>query len=372
MKLHVDLETLQLIEGPGFRNPLGSLRFKRGDATRLEVVFLTNGTTVAPIGDPALLELRFGIKPRNRYDVGYLVHTDAWTMPAPDAETPVYQCSPSFNTTELNSALGVGSSTGSELAEITLMGEITWREGAGEPTSTRTFLVVVENDVNRGTEGVPQSAQPAYPAPAGIELLARKGQPNGYAELDAEGRIPVLRVPLPEGIELTGSGVAIGINTAVKDGASVFGALAAGHGVSLGYQSLSQSAAVAIGGNSQAMSHGIAIGSEAHTASPYCIAIGFGASAGDIENGAGRLEIAPAGCSGPRISGHQFAGINVMQFTFTDGHGMTPIAHHGGAVFDHAPGTLPPGMMMFAYASGNLTIYLNDAGTLKTTTLQMS
>ena len=37
------------------------------------------------------------------------------------------------------------------------MGEITWREGAGEPTSTRTFTVVVENDVNRGTEGVPTS-----------------------------------------------------------------------------------------------------------------------------------------------------------------------------------------------------------------------
>lgn len=51
----------------------------------------------------------------------------------------------------------VGSSTGSEFSEITLMGEITWREGAGEPTSTRTFLVVVENDVNRGTEASPES-----------------------------------------------------------------------------------------------------------------------------------------------------------------------------------------------------------------------
>jgi hypothetical protein len=168
VKLHVDLETLQLIEGPGFRNPVTSLRFKRGDAALLEVSFLEGGTTAVAIGDPATLEIRFGIKPRNRYDIGYLVHDAVWTMPAVNAENPVYQCSPSFNTVELDSALGVGSSTGSELAEITLMGEITWREGSGEPTSTRTFLVVVENDVNRGTEGVPTSAEPPYPLPQNI------------------------------------------------------------------------------------------------------------------------------------------------------------------------------------------------------------
>lgn len=175
MKLYVDLESLQLIEGPGFRNPITSLRFKRGDAARLELAFLRNGSTSVTIGDPEDLEIKFGIKPRSRYDVGYLVHTDAWTMPDAGAESPVYQCSPSFNTVELDSALGVGSSTGSELSEITLMGEFTWREGPGEPTSTRTFLVVVENDVNRGDEGVPQSANPAYPSPESIVLKSNEG-----------------------------------------------------------------------------------------------------------------------------------------------------------------------------------------------------
>jgi hypothetical protein len=180
VKLHVDLETLQLIEGPGFRNPVTSLRFKRGDAAQLEVMFLDGGTTPVAIGDPGTLEIRFGIKPRNRYDIGYLVHSADWTMPAPDAESPAYQCSPSFNTVELDSALGVGSATGTELSEITLMGEITWREGSGEPTSTRTFLVVVENDVNRGTEGVPVSAEPPYPAP---DVLATTHNLGGKAVL---------------------------------------------------------------------------------------------------------------------------------------------------------------------------------------------
>ncbi len=195
MKLHVDLETLQLIEGPGFRNPITSLRFKRGDAAQLEVTFLEGGSTAASIGNPMALEIQFGIKPRNRYDIGYLVHDSVWTMPAIDAESPVYQCSPSFNTVELDSALGVGSSTGTELSEITLMGEITWREGDGQPTSTRTFLVVVENDVNRGTEGVPQSAEPAYPAATSIEIKSNKGVPNGYAPLDSSGKMPVDYLP---------------------------------------------------------------------------------------------------------------------------------------------------------------------------------
>ena len=172
MRLYVDLETLQLIEGPGFRNPVTSLRFKRGDAARLDVTFLANGTTPASIGDPGSLELRFGAKPRGRYDVGYLVQASDWTLPEVDAENPLYQCSPSFNTVELDAAMQVGSPTGSELSEIALMGEITWREGAGEPTSTRTFLVIVENDVNRGTEGVPTDADPPYPAPELLLLLS--------------------------------------------------------------------------------------------------------------------------------------------------------------------------------------------------------
>lgn len=195
MKLYVDLETLQLIEGPGFRSPVSSLRFKRGDSALLEVSFLANGSNPVTIGDPQTLEIQFGVKPRGRFDVGHIVHSAAWIMPSSGAATPSYSCSPSFNTVELDSALGVGSSTGTELAEITLMGEITWREGSGQPTSTRTFLVVVENDVNRGTEGVPVSAAPAYPAAQSIELKSSKGIANGYTPLDAGGKIPASFLP---------------------------------------------------------------------------------------------------------------------------------------------------------------------------------
>ena len=156
MKLFVDLETLELIEGPGFRNPVSTLRFKRGDGARLEVMFLRNGSTPQVLGDPAGLSLQFGVKPRGRYDLGYLAQSSDWTLPAANADTPFYECSPSFNTVELNAALQIDTPGQNELPEILLMGEITWSQGGGEPTSTRTFLVLVENDVNRGDESAPQ------------------------------------------------------------------------------------------------------------------------------------------------------------------------------------------------------------------------
>ena len=173
VKLHVDLETLQLIQGPGQRSAVNSLRFKRGDAARLHVVFLENGVTPVTIGDPDTLEIQIGIKPRNQFDRSYLVHSADWTMPSGGDDTPTYGCAVNFNTQQLNSALNIGSPTAEELPEITLMGEITWREGTGEPTSTRTFLVVIENDVNRGDEGVPTDADPPYPAPDLIALLSQ-------------------------------------------------------------------------------------------------------------------------------------------------------------------------------------------------------
>ena len=195
MKLYVDLESLQLIEGPGFRNPITSLRFKRGDAALLEVEFLNGSGTASSIGDPTTLEIHFGAKQFNRFDLGYLVFSDDWVIPSATAVLQSYRCSPSFNTLQLDAAIGVGSSSSTELSEITLMGEITWREGNGEPTSTRTFLVVVENDVNRGDEGAPTDANPVYPPPQGIEMKANRGVANGYAPLGADLKVPYNNVP---------------------------------------------------------------------------------------------------------------------------------------------------------------------------------
>ena len=179
VKLYVDLDTLKLIEGPGFRNPVGQLDFKRGDAAPLEVRFLAGGTTPTTIGDPATLELRFGAKPTGQYGAPYVVFCGVWTMAALDAPDPVYTSSPSFNTTELDVSLGIG---GSELTEVELMAEITWREGTGQPTSTGTVKAIVANDVNRGTEGEPA------PSVSSEEWLAARAVLTSAQDLDEIAR----------------------------------------------------------------------------------------------------------------------------------------------------------------------------------------
>ena len=179
MKLHVDLGSGSLLEGPGLRDLAAAPRFKRGDAVPLEVVFLTDGRTPAHIGDPAALSIHFGLKAGGRYDLGYLAHESVWTMPEPDDPAPVYRCLPSFNTGEMNDALRVGGAT--ELDELEVMGEISWHEGSAEPTSTRTFAVIVENDVNRGNEGAPTTANLAWESPA-------LGSPGEILTPDGAGR----------------------------------------------------------------------------------------------------------------------------------------------------------------------------------------
>lgn len=155
MNLYVDLETLRLIEAPGFRNPIQSIRIKRGDGAQLQTLFLLEGKTATQIGDPETLDLKFGVKSADELSGPYLVYAGEWTFPVVDPETTdnAYLVSPSFNTEALNAALGIG--TENELTEIKLVGEISWTVGAGAPTSTRTFTVIVENDVIRGTEGTP-------------------------------------------------------------------------------------------------------------------------------------------------------------------------------------------------------------------------
>ena len=213
VNLHVDLETLQLIQGPGQRSPVASLRFKRGDAARLQVVFLQNGITPVTIGAPDALEIQIGIKPRNQFDHSYLAHSADWSMPSEGDDTPAYECELSFNTLQLNSALNVGSPTAEELPEIILMGEITWREGEGLPTSTRTFLVVVENDVNRGTEGTPFSLQTPD------EWLAARAIPADSITLNYTGDYSYPATPFYTSCQIRAAGIgASGPQAATKYG----------------------------------------------------------------------------------------------------------------------------------------------------------
>ncbi len=172
MNLYIDLDRAQLVAGPSNSGAVSSLSFKRGDAALLQVTFQQLGPSgYVPAVLPAGTSFKLGLKAPGQYDGPFVVYCDAWTAPAGDGTA--YSLQPSFNTTALNALLE--PSGGSGLAQVSLMGEIAWIDPSGRETSTKTFTVLVLNDVIKDDEGVPADATPPYPAPTALLTRALAG-----------------------------------------------------------------------------------------------------------------------------------------------------------------------------------------------------
>jgi hypothetical protein len=201
MDIYINTSTGLLVQSATNRQNVSSLRFKRGDSSNIRVFFL-DGVSTTPVELPSGTTGKFGLKETGKYDDGFVVSDLSWVLEDSDPDNIHYVFSPNFNTTQLNDLLGVGA--GEDVASVTLMGEIEWVT-AGAISSSVTFKAVVDNDVIRGTEGVPTDADPAYPLPNAIELKANKGVANGYAALDASGKVPLAQLP-----DLSGSTYDVG------------------------------------------------------------------------------------------------------------------------------------------------------------------
>jgi hypothetical protein len=141
VRIYVDLDSLDLIEAPGFRSPITSLRLKRGDGTQLEVRFCRGGSVV-PL--PEGTELKFAAKLRGDYLAEPAIETDRFSFSG--LSDPAYIASPNLNKDVLN-ALFEPLGGQPQPAEILLMAEITWRSPGRLPTTTNTFNLIVSNDV---------------------------------------------------------------------------------------------------------------------------------------------------------------------------------------------------------------------------------
>jgi hypothetical protein len=191
MDIYINLSNGQLVQSASNRQVVTSLRFKRGDSSKIRVFFV-NGTSTTLVSLPNGTTGKFGLKESGDYDGGFVVSDTDWTYDNSDPDAPHYVFEPNFNTTQLNDLLGIGAAPDKE--SVTLMGEIEWVT-AGAISSSVTFKAVVDNDVIRGNEGVPTDADPPYPLPGEIELIAHKGVANGYAALDASGKVPAAQLP---------------------------------------------------------------------------------------------------------------------------------------------------------------------------------
>jgi hypothetical protein len=153
VRCYIDLDTQGLVSGLGTRTPITSLPFKRGDSSRIELLFFRGITqTELAAGATAV----FGLKEKGKYDGEYVVLAGEWAKEGEGA-TALYVFTPNFNTVALNTLLASGDlDDENDVASIELMGEIEWQID-GQIYSTQTFAAIVANDVNKGNEGTPQT-----------------------------------------------------------------------------------------------------------------------------------------------------------------------------------------------------------------------
>jgi hypothetical protein len=97
-----------------------------------------------------------------------------------------------INPAALSSSAGWAVAPRKDAIDLNIELEIT---SGANVESSQTLTLRVADDINRGTEGVPVAADPAYPIPAALELIARKGEANGYAGLDSTGKVPAAQLP---------------------------------------------------------------------------------------------------------------------------------------------------------------------------------
>jgi hypothetical protein len=192
VRLHVDLDSLQIVRSSIDARTIARIYFVRGSLVPLELQFVRdNAPELLPEGSA----IRFALKQDLQFDGDLVAFTDEFT--APEEDTGYYTGSLSLNTEELNALLGSpDETTGNDVASVTLGGSISWGPEGEDPWKTRPFASVVENSYDNGNEGQPTQAS------SGVVRMDLSGFADGEDTLDtiettgmATGRLVMMRDP---------------------------------------------------------------------------------------------------------------------------------------------------------------------------------
>ena len=157
MRIFYNLDNRSFVTAATGSTPFVDFTFKLGDdADDIELSFLRGGSVVEwPDGSTGVL----GFKEKGKYDADYIVSALSWTKSGTGQST-TYIFAPDFNTDELKALLKAEDGDAEDdIPFVTLMGEFKWVV-AGKRASTPQFDAVVWNNVNKGGEGLPTSANP--------------------------------------------------------------------------------------------------------------------------------------------------------------------------------------------------------------------
>jgi hypothetical protein len=170
MRLFIDVDTNSFITDSGFKAPVTAVSFKRGDASQIELTFVSGNSPLSATNDKLI---SFGIKETGKYDADFVVAASEYTT-----SNYSYILNPSFNTASLDDLLMSGDFNAlNDIGSISTMMEITWSIDAGATWySSNTITATIANDVIKGLEGSPVENQTV------IEWI--ENQDFGFAKLN--------------------------------------------------------------------------------------------------------------------------------------------------------------------------------------------
>lgn len=144
MRIFIDLDSHNIVPGPGLATAVESLRFKRAPAAPIEVQFTRNGEIIELDGDAVGI---FGVKTTGKYDADYVTSANPWTKIGTGSET-YYLFTLSLINPALDAQFLVDGNINNDVPQLTLMGELQWIT-IGQVSKTPTVVIVIDNDIVR-------------------------------------------------------------------------------------------------------------------------------------------------------------------------------------------------------------------------------
>lgn len=147
MLIYLDLDTNRLVIGPGNAGLVGGYATPRGSGPLLRVQPVSGGQLVAL---PAGFEITWTVKAADDWGGDILAYAEDFEQ---EAGTTVYSCAVNYETTDLDTLLGIG---GTEVESVSLIAQLAWRtDAAAVWRPTQLVDLHLHNSIWRGVPGAP-------------------------------------------------------------------------------------------------------------------------------------------------------------------------------------------------------------------------
>ena len=170
VKLYYYTTIQAFVKGIGQPDLLTRLDIKRGTQPRIEIIPLDDDcATPIQLPDSDALDMRLGIKPKDKFDIDPYAITTSFEKPGV-GETS-YFVAPFIDSPQLDDDLNVNDSSLDDVSFVDGYLELYYAVPGNYPTKSLSLLTRIFNDVVRGTEEIPASAISQYPSASAMSNL---------------------------------------------------------------------------------------------------------------------------------------------------------------------------------------------------------